>query len=115
CPAAEESGVARPSSGIYRRSPIGASYDTFDSERYVLTMENRTLRDVASFAPYEFVEILVNSNTYGGGGIFNQYATVAIDNGWSNYVGVHEFGHHFAGLADEYYTWTCPIFRRRNE
>jgi len=104
CPAAEESGVSRPSSGIYRRSPLGAAYDSFDSERYVLTMENRTLRDVASFAPYEFVEILVNGKTYGGGGIFNQYATVAIDNAWSGYVGVHEFGHHFAGLADEYYT-----------
>ena len=104
CPAADETGVSRPSSGIYRRSPIGASYDTFDSERYILTMDNRTLRDVASYAPYEFVEILVNSNTYGGGGIFNQYATVAIDNAWAGYVGVHEFGHHFAGLADEYYT-----------
>jgi hypothetical protein len=104
CPAAEESGVSRPSSGIYHRSPLGASYDSFDSERYVLTMENRTMRDVASFAPYEFVEILVNGKTYGGGGIFNQYATVAIDNAWAGYVGVHEFGHHFAGLADEYYT-----------
>lgn len=104
CPAAEESGVSRPSSGTYRRSPLGATYDTFDSERYVLTTENRVLRDVASFAPYEFVEILVNGNTYGGGGIFNQYATVAIDNAWAGYVGVHEFGHHFAGLADEYYT-----------
>ena len=104
CPAAQESGVARPSSGIYRRSPLGAAYDTFDSERYVLTMENRAMRDVASFAPYEFVEILVNGKTYGGGGIFNQYATVAIDNAWAGYVGVHEFGHHFAGLADEYYT-----------
>ena len=104
CPAAAETGVSRPSSGIYHRSPLGASYDAFDSERYVLTMENRTLRDVASFAPYEFVEILVNGKTYGGGGIFNQYATVAIDNAWAGYVGVHEFGHHFAGLADEYYT-----------
>ena len=104
CPAAEQSGVSRPSSGIYRRSPLGASYDTFGTERYVLTMENRTLRDVASFAPYEFVEILVNAETYGGGGIFNQFATVAIDNLWSGYVGVHEFAHHFAGLADEYYT-----------
>ena len=104
CPAAQEPGVARPSSGIYRRSPLGAAYDTFDSERYVLTMENRVLRDVVSFAPYEFVEILVNGKTYGGGGIFNQYATVAIDNAWAGYVGVHEFGHHFAGLADEYYT-----------
>jgi hypothetical protein len=104
CPAAEQSGVSRPSSGIYRRSPLGASYDTFGTERYVLTMENRTLRDVASFAPYEFVEILVNGETYGGGGIFNQFACVAIDNPWSAYVGVHEFAHHFAGLADEYYT-----------
>jgi hypothetical protein len=104
CPAAEESGVSRPSTGIYRRSPVGASYDAFGSERYVLTTENRTLRDVASFAPYEFIEILVNGQTYGGGGIFNQYATVAIDNKWAGYVGVHEFGHHFAALADEYYT-----------
>ena len=104
CPPAEESGVSRPSSGIYRRSAVGASYDTFGTERYVLTTENRTLRDVASFAPYEFIEILVNGQTYGGGGIFNQYATVAIDNLWAGYVGVHEFGHHFAGLADEYYT-----------
>jgi len=104
CPPATESGIARPSSGIYRRSPLGATYDTFDSERYVLTMENRTLRDVASFAPYEFIEILINGKTYGGGGIFNQYATVAIDNAWAGYVGVHEFGHHFAALADEYYT-----------
>ena len=104
CPPAKESGVSRPSSGIYRRSPVGASYDTFGTERYVLTTENRALRDVASFAPYEFIEILVNGQTYGGGGIFNQYATVAIDNLWAGYVGVHEFGHHFAGLADEYYT-----------
>ncbi|MGA3091729.1 MAG: M64 family metallopeptidase [Terriglobales bacterium] len=104
CPPAQESGVSRPSSGIYRRSPVGASYDTFGTERYVLTTENRVLRDVASFAPYEFIEILVNGQTYGGGGIFNQYATVAIDNLWAGYVGVHEFGHQFAGLADEYYT-----------
>ena len=103
CPAAEESGVSRPSSGIHRRSPVGATYDTFGTERYVLTTENRVLRDVASFAPYEFIEILVNGQTYGGGGIFNQYATVAIDNAWAGYVGVHEFGHQFAALADEYY------------
>ena len=83
---------------------MGAAYDTFGSERYVLTTENRTLRDMASFAPYEFIEILVNGQTYGGGGIFNLYATVAIDSAWSGYVGVHEFGHHFAALADEYYT-----------
>ena len=104
CPAAEESGVSRPSGGVHHRSPLGTTYDTFDTERYVLTTDNRSLRDVASFAPYEFVEILVNGKTYGGGGIFNLYATVAADSEWSSYVFVHEFGHHFAGLADEYYS-----------
>ncbi len=104
CPAAMESGVSRPSTGIHRRSPVGATYDSFGSERYVLTFDNRSFRDAASFAPYEFVEILVNDKTYGGGGIFNDFSTVAADNLWSPYVFVHEFGHHFAGLADEYYT-----------
>jgi len=83
---------------------VGASYDAFGSERYVLTFDNRQFRDVASFAPYDVVEIIVNDRTYGGGGIFNLYATVAVDNQWAPYVFVHEFGHHFAGLADEYYT-----------
>ena len=104
CTAAEQSGVSRPSGGVHHRSPLGTTYDTFDTERYVLTTDNRSLRDVASFAPYEFIEILVNGKTYGGGGIFNLYATVAADSEWSSYVFVHEFGHHFAGLADEYYT-----------
>jgi len=104
CPPAEESGISRPSTGIHRRSRIGATYDAFGVERYILTFENRSFRDVASFAPYEFVEILTNSRTYGGGGIFGQYSTVAADSLWAPYVFVHEFGHHFAALADEYYT-----------
>jgi len=104
CPPAGESGISRPSTGIYHDSPLGATYDTFGSERYVLTFENRALRKVAQFAPYEFIEILANNRTYGGGGIFNLYSTVAVDNAFANYVFVHEFGHHFAGLADEYYT-----------
>ena len=48
--------------------------------------------------------ILANSETYGGGGIYKLYSTVAADSGWANYLFVHEFGHHFAALADEYYT-----------
>jgi len=108
CPPAAESGISRPSTGQYRESPIGATYDTFGSERYVLTFDNRSLRRTASFAPYEFIEILVNGRTYGGGGIFNLYSTVASDNAFANYVFVHEFGHHFAGLADEYYTSAVP-------
>jgi hypothetical protein len=104
CPAAQESGISRPSTGVHRASPLGASYDAFGSERYVLTFENRALRNVAQFAPYEFIEIITNSRTYGGGGIFGLYSTVAADSEQAPYVFVHEFGHHFAGLADEYYT-----------
>ncbi|MBI3493572.1 MAG: IgA Peptidase M64 [Acidobacteria bacterium] len=103
-PPAAQSGVSRPSQHIYRRSPVGATYDAFDSERYVLTFENKAFRDIAANAPYDVVEILVNSATYGGGGIYNLYSTVAADNAYSAYIFVHEFGHHIAGLADEYYT-----------
>jgi hypothetical protein len=101
---AAQSGVARPSDGVVRHSPLGASYDAFGSERYILTMENQRLREIAAAAPYEFIEIVVNDRKYGGGGIFNLYATVSADNAFTPYVFVHEFGHHFAGLADEYYT-----------
>ncbi|HEX9709583.1 MAG TPA: M64 family metallopeptidase, partial [Candidatus Thermoplasmatota archaeon] len=100
---ADESGVSRPSEGIHRRSPIRASYDAFGSERYVL-VEGEGWREIAARAPYEFVEVVVNDRKYGGGGIHNLYATVAADNAFAPYLFVHEFGHHFAGLADEYYT-----------
>jgi len=99
-----ESGVNRPNAGVFRRTPLSAEYNIFDSERYVLTLDNRALRDAASAAPYEFVELLVNERTYGGGGIFNDQATASVDSAFAEYVFVHEFGHHFAALADEYYT-----------
>jgi hypothetical protein len=100
----EDSGIDRPSDGLYRRTVLGTTYDIFGSERYALTYDNRAFRDVAAQAPYEFVEILLNGDTYGGGGIYNLYATTATGSGSSPYIFVHEFGHHFAALADEYYT-----------
>ncbi|MDH3455584.1 MAG: IgA Peptidase M64 [Gemmatimonadota bacterium] len=101
---AAESGVSRPHAGKYRRNPVATQYSIFDSERYVLTYDNRTLRDVISAAPYEYVAILVNEKQYGGGGIYNFHATAAVGSAFADYLFVHEFGHHFAGLADEYYT-----------
>jgi len=103
-PASMDSGISQPSNHIYKRTPLGTTYDTFDSERYVLTQENRTFRDLAANAPYDVVEILTNSEKYGGGGIYNLYSTVAAGSEWAPYIFVHEFGHHLAGLADEYYT-----------
>lgn len=104
CPPARESGISRPSTGIHRASPVGTTYDAFGSERYIVTFNNQALRRIASFAPYDFVEILANNRTYGGGGIFGQLGTVAVNSLWAPHVFVHEFGHHFAGLADEYFT-----------
>ena len=101
---AVDSGVSRPRAMEFRRTPLSSEYNIFDSERYLLTYDNRALRDAASAASYEFVEILANEEQYGGGGIFNFMATAAVDTGFAEYVFVHEFGHHFAGLADEYYT-----------
>jgi hypothetical protein len=104
CPPSPKSGISRPSTGIHIASPVGATYDTFGSERYVLTTDNRAFRTIAESAPYDFATIMVNSATYGGGGLYNIYSTVAVDNEWATYLFIHEFGHHFAALADEYYT-----------
>jgi hypothetical protein len=103
-PTAARSGVSRPSTGTYRDSPIGATYDAFRSERYILTFDNKSMRRIASSAPYDFIEILTNTEIYGGGGIYGLFSTAAANSEWAPYLFVHEFGHHFAGLADEYYT-----------
>jgi len=97
-------GVNRARAQSFRRTPMSVEFNIFDSERYLLTYDDRTLRNVASAAPYEFIEVLVNEEQYGGGGIFNFQATASVDHTYAEYVFVHEFGHHFAGLADEYYT-----------
>lgn len=98
------SGVNKPHPGVFNRTPLSLSYGAFDSERYALSYDNRTIRDVAATVPYDYMFILINERTYGGGGIFNLYSTVAADNKFSRYIFVHEFGHCFAALADEYYT-----------
>jgi hypothetical protein len=100
----ESSGVNKPHHGIFKRTPLGIHYGTFGSERYALSFDNKTIRDVASQVPYDLMVILINERTYGGGGIYNLYTTVAADNKFSEYIMIHEMGHHMAALADEYYT-----------
>jgi hypothetical protein len=101
---APESGISRPRAGIFRSSPLGTTYNVFDSERYVLSTDERAWRDVAAAAPYDVVLILVNDRQYGGGGIYGLYSTAAVDSAFADYLIVHEFAHHFAALGDEYYT-----------
>lgn len=102
--ASAESGCDEPSFGSFRNTALGASFDSFGSERYMLTDDNRAWRDVAGRVPYDAVMIMVNSPRYGGGGIYNLYCAFTSDNQWQQYLILHEFGHSFSGLADEYYT-----------
>lgn len=99
-----DSGCDEPSRGVFRRTALGTSFDSLGSERYLLTEDNRALRDAAAHAPYDAIIVMVNQARYGGGGIYNAFCTFTTDNQWSDYVFLHEFGHCFAGLADEYYT-----------
>jgi hypothetical protein len=103
CAASPESGVSHPAAGQYRRTLFDSTFDVFGTERYALSFNNRAIRDLASYAPYEFLGIVMNEKQYGNGGIFGQYASVSIDYPTAIPVFVHEFGHHFAGLGDEYY------------
>lgn len=99
-----ESGCDEPSYGQFRNTALGASFDSFGSERYLLTEDNRSLRQIAAHVPYDTILIMVNHKRYGGGGIYNLYCTFTTDNQWYEYLMLHEFGHSFTGLADEYYT-----------
>lgn len=101
---AAASGVTDPRAGRWLRTPAGLAYNAFDSERYVLTFENQALREIAAQAPYDALILLANHRKYGGGGIFNLWTTAAADSAEAAYLVVHEFGHAFAGLGDEYYT-----------
>ncbi len=99
-----DSGINHPHQDIHTRSALSVTYGAFNSERYALGYDNKTIRDAAASVPYEFTAILMNDSIYGGGGIYNLYITAAVDNAFQEYLFVHEFGHHFADLADEYYT-----------
>jgi hypothetical protein len=99
-----ESGISDPRRGIWKDSAFGCSFNAFDSDRYVLTYRNRELRELAAQAPYDALIVVFNGRKYGGGGIFNLWATCASDTSVAEYVFVHEFGHSLGGLADEYYS-----------
>ncbi|MEE4197114.1 MAG: M64 family metallopeptidase [Bacteroidales bacterium] len=100
----EESGTDIPGRDIYKKTVLNSNFYTFDSERYLTTDNFHMVSDVASVVPYDDICIVVNSEKYGGGGIYNHYAIFTADHPSAETVFIHEFGHSFAGLGDEYYT-----------
>lgn len=104
--ASPDSGVDEPDKDRYRTTPLNASFGMFGLPRYLMTTDIRSLQNVAEKAPFDAIVILVNTDRYGGGGIYNLYACTTVDNRWSTYVMVHEFGHSFGGLGDEYFSST---------
>ena len=99
----EESGISLSPDSIWRNTAVGSHFFTFYEPRYLTTTNTYEVRDLAALVPYDAIYVLANTSTYGGGGIYNSYALTAAGNKLSTQVTVHEFGHSFAGLADEYF------------
>ena len=101
-PTSLQSGPSVPHDGTWTNTALGTHFDTFYSQRYLTTPNDQKLNDILSGVPFEHIIVLVNTSIYGGGGIFNEWLTCSTDHPTFNKVLVHEFGHSFAGLADEY-------------
>ncbi len=97
-----ESGTDIPGKDVWVKTILNSRFYTFDSERYLMTLDYHAIRDYAANAPNDQIYVLVNTSKYGGGAIYNYYNVSAADNQLSKQVFVHEFGHGLAALADEY-------------
>ncbi len=98
-----ESGTDIPGENIYKNTRFKSTFYTFDVSRYLTTSDMKNILDAAAVVPYDHIYVLVNSERYGGGGFYNFLSVCTADNSLTKEVFVHEFGHGFAGLADEYY------------
>lgn len=99
-----ESGTDIPGERIYVNTALNSSFYTFDLDRYLTTQDIKSVNDYAAVAPHDNIIVLINTNKYGGGGVYNYYSGTSVDHPLSPKVFIHEFGHGFAGLADEYYS-----------
>jgi hypothetical protein len=102
----QDSGTDVPGEHIYVNTALNSSFYTFDIDRYLTTQDIKAVNDYAAAVPHDNIIVLINSTRYGGGGVYNYYTGTTTGNQLSPKVFIHEFGHGFAGLADEYYTST---------
>lgn len=100
----QESGTDIPGENIYVNTALNSGFYTFNIDRYLTTQDIKSVNDYAALVPHDNIIVLINSSRYGGGGVYNYYNGTTVDNALSTKVFVHEFGHGFAGLADEYYS-----------
>ena len=99
----EDSGVSIPKKGEWKHTAFSSNYSTFYSDRYLTTSHLKAVHDALAGIPYEHIIVLANTDEYGGGGIYNSLMLTAAHHSTFRPVVVHEFGHSFAGLADEYF------------
>jgi hypothetical protein len=99
----QDSGTDVPGERIYVSTALNSSFYTFNLDRYLTTLDLKTVNDYAAVVPHDVIIVLINSSRYGGGGVYNYYSGTTAGNDLSKKVFLHEFGHGFAGLADEYY------------
>lgn len=99
----EVSGITVPQDSVWKNTALGSHFYTFYEPRYLTTFNSFKVHDYAALVPYDAIYILANTTTYGGGGFYNMYALTAANNTLTQQVTVHEFGHSFAGLGDEYF------------
>jgi hypothetical protein len=100
----QDSGTDVPGEKIYANTALNSSFYTFDIDRYLTTQDIKAVNDYAAAVPHDNIIVLINSTKYGGGGVYNYYSGTTTGNKLSPKVFIHEFGHGFAGLADEYYS-----------
>lgn len=99
----QESGVSIPGQGVWKQTALGSQFNTFYMDRYLTTLNLKHLNDALAKIPYEHIIILANTDNYGGGGIYNSYTLSMTKHKFFRPVVVHEFGHSFGGLGDEYF------------
>ena len=98
-----DSGVSVPRENLWKETAIHSHFDTFYSDRYLTTSRVKSIHNTLAGIPYEHIIILANTDVYGGGGIYNSYTLTTAHHPMFKPVVVHEFGHSFGGLADEYF------------
>ena len=103
-----DSGVSIPREKLWKRTAVSSHFDTFYSDRYLTSSSVNDIHDLLAGIPYEHIIILANTDTYGGGGIFNSFTLTTAHHSMFEPVVVHEFGHSFGGLADEYAYTDAP-------